>query len=63
MMIKEDRYIVIEDEVEWVLDRQTDEYLSLEDACNKLNDYEDSMGEVGSFLRDFDRLLDKANKK
>lgn len=62
MMIKEDRYIVIEDAGEWVLDRDTDEYLSIEDACNKLNEYEDSMGEVGSFLRDFDRLLDEANK-
>lgn len=62
-MIKEDRYVVIYDEGDWILDRETDEYLSIEDACNKLNEYEDSMGEVGSFLRDFDRLLDEANKE
>lgn len=61
--MNEDRYLVIYDEGDWILDQETGEYMDIEQACNKLNDYEDSMGEVGSFLRDFDRLLDEANKK
>lgn len=62
-MSKEDRFTVIFDEGDWILDQETGEYMDIEQACNKLNDYEDSMGEVGSFLRDFDRLLGEANKE
>ena len=59
-MIKEDRYITIFDEGDWILDQETGEYLDIEQACNKLNDYEDSMGAVGSFVVDFHEKLQEA---
>ena len=62
-MIKEDRYITIFDEGDWILDQETGEYLDIEQACNKLNDYEDSMGTIGSFVVDFTNMLNKAEKK
>ena len=62
-MIKEDRYTVIYDEGDWILDQETGEYLDIEQACNKLNDYEDSMGAIGSFVVDFNNMLNKAEKK
>ena len=62
-MIKEDRFTVIFDEGDWILDQETGEYLDIEQVCNKLNDYEDSMGAVGSFFVDFHEKLQEAQKE
>lgn len=47
-----DRYVTIYDEDDFILDNETDEYLTLEDACNKLNDYEDNMAVIADFFGD-----------
>lgn len=62
-MIKEDRYTVIYDGGDWILDQETGEYLDIEQACNKLNDYEDNMGSIASFVVDFNNMLNKAEKE
>ena len=61
--MKEERYVMIEDAGDWIVDTETGEYLHLEEACSKLNDYEESMATVGGFIQTFDRLLDEANKE
>lgn len=33
--VKEDRYTVIYDEGDWILDQETGEYMDIEQACNK----------------------------
>jgi hypothetical protein len=62
-MSNEDRYVVIYDEGDWILDQETGEYIDIEQACNKLNDYEENMGAIGSFVVDFNNMLNKAGKK
>ena len=61
--MNEDRYLVIYDEGDWILDNETGEYMDIEQVCNKLNDYEDSMGAIGSFLVDFNNMLNKSGKE
>ena len=59
----EDRLIMIYDAGDWILDQETGEYMDIEQACNKLNDYEDSMGATGSFFVDFHEKLQEAQKE
>lgn len=61
--MNEDRYLVIYDEGDWILDQETGEYMDIEQVCNKLNDYEDSMGAIGSFFVDFHEKLQEAEKE
>lgn len=54
------RFECIFDENDWIVDNETGEYMGIEEACQKLNDYEESMGAIGSFLVDFNNMLNKA---
>lgn len=47
----EERYLVIYDEGDWILDTQEDAYLDLEVVCTLLNDYEDERNKVKSFVQ------------
>lgn len=55
-----DRYVTIYDEDDFILDNETDEYLTLEEACNKLNDYEDNMAVIADFFSDVAHRLNEA---
>ena len=57
------RFELIYESGDWILDNETGEYMGLDEACTKLNDFEESMGVVGGFIRTFDRLLDEAEKE
>ena len=61
--MNEDKYLVIYDEGDWIFDQETGEYMDIEQVCNKLNDYEDSMGAIGSFVVDFNNMLNKSGKE
>ena len=62
-MTKEERYTIIYDAGDWILDTKTDEYIELEEACNKLNDYDEHMRMVAECYQDFCRMLDEAEKE
>lgn len=55
----EERYSVIYDEGDWILDTQDDAYLDLEVVCNLLNVYEDERNKVKSFVQ---FLVDKLDE-
>ena len=60
--MNEDRYVIVYDSGDWVYDNETGDYMHLEECCDRLNDYEESMATVGGFIQTFDRLLDEAEK-
>lgn len=52
--------LLYEDAGDFILDNETGEYLSIEDACSKLNDYEDNMGVVADFMGDIAKKITEA---
>lgn len=46
-----DRYTVIYDEADFILDNETGEYYSIEEACNLLNDIHDRLETDNSFFK------------
>ena len=48
-----DRYTVIYDESDFILDNETNEYYTLEEACNKLNDQHERLEILDGFTKDF----------
>ena len=57
------RFECIYDEGDWILDHETGAYMDMEEACQKLNELDGSMGVVASFLDSVKRGLDEANKE
>ena len=48
-----DRYTVIYDEADFILDNETGEYYSIEEACNLLNDINERLKLDDSFFETF----------
>ena len=48
-----DRYMVIYDESDFILDNETGEYYSIEEACNLLNDINERLEILEGFTKDF----------
>ena len=46
-----DRYTVIYDEADFILDNETGEYYSIEEACNLLNDINERLKLDDSFFK------------
>lgn len=58
-----ERYSVIYDEGDWILDTQEDAYLDLEVVCNLLNDYEDERNKVKSFVQFLVEEIEKEKRE
>lgn len=57
-----DRYTVIYDEADFILDNETGEYYSIEEACNKLNDLHDRLETDNSFFKTIVEQINKQGK-
>jgi hypothetical protein len=58
-----DRYTTIYDENDWILDEETGEYLTIEEACILLNQYYNDLMKCVGFSKTFLTLLDEATKE
>lgn len=58
-----DRYTPIYDEDDFILDNKTGEYLTLEDACNILNDREDEKKTIADFFGYITKKLEEAEEE
>ena len=57
------RFETLYDEGDWIIDTETGEYLSIEDACGLLNDYYDESRINESFWKTFFKKLDEATEE
>ena len=57
------RFELIYDAGDWILDNETGEYMGLEEACQKLNELEESMGVVGDFFSDIAQRLEETEEE
>lgn len=62
-MVKEDRYIMIYDSGDWIFDTKTDEYLHLEEACDRLNKVTEDCIKLAQASRDFIDMIIEAGKE
>ncbi len=57
-----DRYTVIYDESDFILDNETGEYYCIEEACNLLNDIYDRLETDNSFFKTIAEQINKQGK-
>lgn len=60
---KHDRYTTIYDEQDYIEDTLTGEYLTLEEACNTLNDQHERLAVLEGFAQTFLKKLYKEDTK
>ena len=53
------RYEPIYDENDYIIDNNTGEYLTIEEACNIMNDMYEDIQKIALFYKDFTDMLDK----
>lgn len=58
-----ERYVPIYDEGDWILDTKTDEYLHLEEACDRLNEVTEDCTKFARAYDDFMKMVIDAEQQ